>query len=293
MVASSGRVSARFGPILLGLLLISAALTGCAASVAATGGESTRDAGQEAPASGETTSTTVFVMPLLDDACLSCHEDTLDELATTEDPKVFAHRPHVSQRIMCSSCHEAYGHSGDPRPVSETCDECHGLKMPHHADYGVAHGREVLALDSSKVCENCHNIYLHCQTCHGVQMPHPDQWEAKHGEIAYPRLEMCSTCHPDEDCLACHPVAMPHPREWTKTHGLPVIDSGSKMCTSCHEPQQCVACHGMPMPHPSDWGAAHSEMAATKRGECSICHVDEDCIDCHQIHDTHGKGGAG
>jgi hypothetical protein len=230
------------------------------------------------------------VMPIADDSCLSCHQDFLSS-RSEEDKKVFSHTLHVNQRISCVTCHQQVGHAGLVVPAKDTCDRCHGIDMPHPADYGVSHGQEVVAAGSDQVCRNCHNVYLHCQTCHGVQMPHPEEWEAKHGEIAWPRLQVCSTCHEPSYCRSCHPVEMPHPSDWTSTHGLPVIQQGSAMCATCHEPDLCVACHGMPMPHPDDWGTSHQDTARVKRDECVLCHTEKDCLECHVIHQTHGNGG--
>jgi hypothetical protein len=237
-----------------------------------------------------TTTSTELVLPISNEACLSCHED-FEQRTADEDRKEFSHELHLAQLISCETCHAPLGHTGAPLPDSQVCDDCHGVPMPHPEGYETSHGAEVVA-NGDEACANCHNIYLHCQTCHGVQMPHPDQWEQKHGEIAWPEMQTCSTCHETEFCLTCHPVEMPHPQDWTKTHGLPVVEQGSDMCTACHEPELCTSCHGMAMPHPDDWGTQHPQVAQEKREECMICHVQEDCDVCHEIHQTHGQGGA-
>lgn len=260
----------------VGLMLLLALTSGC-------GGPGPED-GTAA------TTTTQFVMPIADDACLSCHEDFL-ETRTGEDQKEFSHSLHARQRISCTTCHTAVGHGGLAIPGRESCDACHGIEMPHPQGFDTAHGKGVVEAGSDRVCRTCHNVYLHCQTCHGVQMPHPEDWTGKHGEIAYPRLQVCATCHEPSFCLSCHPVEMPHPADWTTTHGLPVLDKGSAMCTSCHEPDLCAACHGMPMPHPFDWGETHKDTARQKRDECVLCHAEKDCLVCHVIHQTHGRGG--
>jgi len=239
---------------------------------------------------GEATATTQFVAPIADETCLSCHDDFLAS-REHEDKRQFSHDLHVAQRISCSTCHTAVGHSGVALPGPEACDACHGIQMPHPQGFGTSHGKAVVESGSDEVCRRCHNVYLRCQTCHGVQMPHPEEWTGKHGEIAFPRLKVCSTCHQSSFCLTCHPVQMPHPDDWTTTHGLPVLEKGSVVCSSCHEPDLCTACHGMPMPHPSDWGTSHPDTARQKRDECVLCHTEKDCLACHVIHQTHGRGG--
>lgn len=235
---------------------------------------------------------TPLTLPISNDACLSCHSD-FDEVTAGEDPKEFSHSLHTAQRIDCSTCHSDAAHAGGPKPPSqEVCDDCHGIEMPHPEDFGVSHGKLVNE-QGDDVCEQCHNVYLHCQVCHGLQMPHPAEWEQKHGEIAYPQMQTCDTCHDKNFCLQCHPVEMPHPQEWTRTHGFSTVAQGSEKCVTCHEPELCTACHGMPMPHPADWGTEHPAMAQEKRGECLLCHVEEDCAACHEIHDSHVSGGGG
>lgn len=261
--------------IMMSLLLVGLSLAGCG------GGDGVA-----------TTSTTAgkAVIPIANDACLTCHTDFA---ATTksEDRKTFSHDLHLRQRITCSTCHQTVGHGGMPKPPQQVCDECHGLSMPHPDAFGTTHGALVVE-KGGDVCARCHNVYLHCQECHGLQMPHPEQWTQKHGKIAYPQMQVCARCHEKSYCLTCHPVEMPHPKEWTRTHGLAVVAKGSVVCTNCHAPDLCTSCHGMPMPHPADWGTAHPAVAKEKPGECSLCHVKDDCDVCHQIHQTHGKGGA-
>jgi len=259
------------------LMVLAAGLTGCGGT----------KAGAE---QATTTSTTQFVLPLSDDACLGCHAD-FESRTADEDRKVFSHDLHRRQKITCASCHSTVGHDGSPTPDRTTCDRCHGVTMPHPADYDTSHGQQVLD-EGSKVCATCHNVFLHCQFCHGLQMPHPEDWERKHGDLAVPELSNCRTCHDQEYCLQCHPVEMPHPASWTSGHGAVVYEKGSEVCTDCHEPELCTPCHAMPMPHPDDWGTAHPQTAATKRAECHLCHDQEDCDTCHEIHRTHGQGGA-
>lgn len=238
----------------------------------------------------ETTTTSGPVLPIKNEACLSCHQD-FEARTKDEDVKVFSHKLHLAQRLACQRCHQPIGHTGSPLPDEKVCEECHGIEMPHPQDYVKAHGRQVDE-QGDQICARCHNVYLHCQTCHGVQMPHPDAWTEKHGDIAWPQMQICSTCHEKSFCLTCHPVEMPHPGDWTRTHGLAVQEKSSQVCTACHQPELCTSCHGMPMPHPDNWGTAHPDVAKEKRAECLLCHDEADCASCHEIHQTHGKGGA-
>ena len=136
-----------------------------------------------------TTTTAKAVIPISNDACLSCHTD-FSTTTKGEDPKKFSHDLHLGQRIACSTCHQTVGHGGMPTPPQQVCDDCHGLAMPHPDGFGTAHGKQVVE-QGGEVCARCHNVYLHCQECHGLQMPHPEQWTQKHGKIAYPQMQVC------------------------------------------------------------------------------------------------------
>jgi Cytochrome c3 len=244
-------------------------------------------AGDESAAT--TTTTAKAVIPIANDACLTCHTD-FQTVTAGEDSKVFSHALHLAQKIECSTCHQVVGHDGQPVPPRQVCDDCHGIAMPHPSGFGTSHGALVKE-EGGEVCARCHNVYLHCQECHGIQMPHPEQWTEKHGEIAYPQMQVCTRCHEKSFCLTCHPVEMPHPNDWTTGHGSVVVEKGSQVCVTCHEPELCTSCHGMPMPHPADWGTTHQTAAKEKPGECTLCHEQADCDACHEIHATHGTGG--
>ncbi|MCZ7663540.1 MAG: cytochrome c3 family protein [Thermoleophilia bacterium] len=235
------------------------------------------------------TTTEVLVLPIADETCLTCHTD-FSQVTGGENPKEFSHQLHVKQRITCSTCHAAVGHEGAPLPDPALCAACHGIDMPHPADFQQGHGALVVQ-QGGEVCGRCHNVYLHCQECHGLQMPHPAQWTEKHGQIAYPQMQVCSRCHEKDYCLRCHPVEMPHPAGWTSAHGVVVAEKGSNICTRCHEPKLCAACHGTPMPHAADWGTTHQDAARSDRESCLLCHAVEDCTACHDLHRTHGQGG--
>jgi hypothetical protein len=245
--------------------------------------------GGSAEGAATTTTTTAMVVPIPNDACLTCHAD-LPQKTATEDKLVFSHDLHLQQRITCVTCHATVGHAGTQMPSQATCDGCHGVPMPHPAGWPTAHGKTVDEKGNG-VCAGCHNIYVQCEQCHGVQMPHPADWRATHGAVARPQLETCRQCHQKDFCLQCHPVEMPHPLDWTANHGEAVQQKGSVACTSCHTPDFCSSCHGMQMPHPADWGTSHQQMATKKPGECTLCHDEKDCAACHEIHKTHTQGG--
>ncbi|MCL5736848.1 MAG: hypothetical protein M1274_14970, partial [Actinobacteria bacterium] len=110
--------------------------------------------GDEPAATTTTTALVTLVIPIANDACLSCHTDFQKKTAS-EDAKTFSHSLHLSQRISCSTCHVQVGHAGMAIPDQKVCLECHGMQMPHPSDFGTSHGQTVKA-NGAEVCGRCH-----------------------------------------------------------------------------------------------------------------------------------------
>lgn len=99
----------------------------------------------------------------------------------------------------CYTCHKrAY------------CIACHGIDMPHQADFRTDHIEQGFA--ESRVCGRCHA--RSAQEAQGVGF--------------------CSACH--------HPESTPG-GQWTVQHAGIVRKSGSDGCLKCHEDSQCTYCH--------------------------------------------------
>lgn len=101
----------------------------------------------------------------------------------------------------CEGCHSM-----------ERCDACHGLRMPHPADWAEV---------------------------------------GRHGRAgAFTRREKCKKCHERADCQsACHPVgAFPgdgHVAEWDTLHGADASPEALARCRQCHSAAgfSCRSCH--------------------------------------------------
>lgn len=102
-------------------------------------------------------------------------------------------RAHGGGRLeLCVMCH-----------ASGYCVRCHGVDVPHTAEFGRTHGTASLAPGSS--CSQCHRSAAFCDTCHGTPMPHPVDFAKQHGEIAGTiDAPLCLRCHDVPDCRACH-----------------------------------------------------------------------------------------
>lgn len=180
--------------------------------------------------------------------CLSCHEGEtapndcknchrkLEEIAPGLDEPVVHLDPSAEERQTCDKCHD----------VDTWCEQCHGLIMPHPADWTENHGQ--VGLDDSALCEKCHQSKdpTFCVDCHQVQMPHPPFWYSGHGDIASTNPDACNLCHPGapQYCNSCHHAGYSPTEEWVPVeHGQAVEDSGTERCFVCHEQAFCEQCH--------------------------------------------------
>lgn len=135
--------------------------------------------------------------------CLSCHDG-------------------ATASAECSTCH--VGDPGDspiydriytttelPRPTcggchsEESCDECHGTRMPHsQAFIDGEHARDA-GFHHKEVCWNCH-AKTECGACHGdFDKSHPPNFFQTHKTLS--REATCSTCHRNHEgpfCDRCH-----------------------------------------------------------------------------------------
>jgi hypothetical protein len=199
------------------------------------------------------------------------------------------------QGQSCALCHE-----------QASCDKCHGIIMPHPADWVKQHP-ETAARDQH-VCQQCHRREG-CQTCHRGALPgshQASQWMAQHGAQAKQPEAQCTLCHRSDFCLSCHGTPMPHPSGWGGSAHGKAARAHRDTCLRCHQEADCARCHGLQMPHPDSWLTDHGKRATAAPGECVMCHRQghNDCSSCHAAlppssHQTldwkrqHGIAGAG
>ncbi len=105
--------------------------------------------------------------------------------------------PSVAEINYCSTCH-----------AEKFCSDCHGLPMPHPADFQEGHGD--LGRNEPAVCATCH---------------------AKGDATG---TQFCNACHhPDGD------PTLP----WIPQHFNAVKETGAQACFDCHAPTFCAECH--------------------------------------------------
>ncbi len=123
---------------------------------------------------------------------------------------------------ICASCHT----KKDPT----FCIDCHGLPMPHPADWRTAHAP--VGQSQPGKCVKCHGQDS-CMRCHGLQMPHPAGWLGTHPSVALSSPSLCSRCHSSSFCFACHGVSLPHSSSFIANHANEVYSNGG-LCVKCH-----------------------------------------------------------
>jgi hypothetical protein len=133
--------------------------------------------------------------------CETCHLENADEeaLARTYGPWQVTHGPNwrkthgLGDTDSCVTCH--------PKGY---CTRCHGVALPHPADFGATHG--LAAVEKPDACATCHaDRTAFCDACHTIEMPHPEGFIAEHPRIAKSDADpTCLHCHADNDCGLCH-----------------------------------------------------------------------------------------
>ena len=141
--------------------------------------------------------------------CATCHPPGTPRQPTSHLSKGWATKAHGPQaledRFQCLTCHQ-----------QTTCDTCHGLEIPHAADWKEApHATTYFA--GSKVCARCHvtpaiapagtkpSGRSLCDTCHHPQGPDRSVWLGYHSQVVKSDgASACFTCHATNTCATCH-----------------------------------------------------------------------------------------
>jgi hypothetical protein len=97
----------------------------------------------------------------------------------------------------CDMCHEP-----------SFCTNCHGLQMPHPADWVKGKpGHSTVGAANRQVCAQCHTEKPDlCSMCHHKdQQPANGPWVDQHPEMVRKRgASFCFECHKDVFCYDCH-----------------------------------------------------------------------------------------
>jgi hypothetical protein len=151
------------------------------------------------------------------DDCMGCHKSASDDPTSCE----LCHVGSAERREGSTAWRSTHGAGwesthgmGEIRTCSAChaprfCIGCHGVRIPHPADWVVTHGATALGVQGPK-CTTCHESQM-CSGCHGLEMPHPAGFLPAHGGIAQESADgVCTTCHLQQSCDVCH-LASSHP----------------------------------------------------------------------------------
>jgi hypothetical protein len=137
------------------------------------------------------------------DDCTTCHAAKSAQQRLRTGEWAVTHGPNWKQTHgmgnwkTCAACHP-----------DDYCVRCHGIPLPHDADYVTNHSAQ--ALTNRKDCGMCHKQAF-CDGCHGMEMPHPALFTPSHSWIVEKRgSAACMRCHVQDDCDTCH-VKHVHP----------------------------------------------------------------------------------
>ena len=209
--------------------------------------------------------------------CRSCHTDMAAVKPVSHQRADFgATHGKSGDRGSCTTCH-----------ASTWCAGCHGVSLPHSAQFRARHGREAKAKPT--LCGKCHDP-VKCTACHnGLPLPHPPTFVSSHGRLD---AKLCAKCHQRSFCANCHAGRNPHQANWRAVHGRPEQRAGQQ-CAACHTSKFCQDCHGVTMPHPDGFRARHGADAKAKGEACRKCHEATTCDRCHGLAMPHPGGFGG
>ncbi len=127
-------------------------------------------------------------------ACSTCHVGDVGKLPVYERHFTRVDLPEPT----CGGCHS-----------QQKCDGCHGLRMPHPADFKSPAKHAYLgSFEHRKLCYRCH-VFADC-SCHRLvfDQAHGPTWEKDHQRYSVSDgARYCTGCHTRTKnlCLDCHP----------------------------------------------------------------------------------------
>jgi hypothetical protein len=125
-------------------------------------------------------------------SCTSCHNGRPSDVAATPIGQT------ADAGITCRGCHK--------EETDRRCVECHGLELPHPAEFYGQHA--ALSWNDPMLCVRCHETAVpgHGCDCHSDVNVHGtyNRWFPMHGPAARANYPGGCLCHADSYCLFCH-----------------------------------------------------------------------------------------
>ncbi|MCL2491317.1 MAG: NapC/NirT family cytochrome c [Coriobacteriia bacterium] len=235
------------------------------------------------------------VIPASHSAADFVHPATPAQTIFGETPAKATAAHAVAAQNSTETCAVCHGEGGINAPF---CLDCHGMEMPHPAQFRSLH-----SASDKATCANCHGFTEVCSSCHHIGATATTEWLPAHGAATneYGSSTCVGKCHVQADCVACHQSnnvlpASHSAADFVKGGGhVTAFKADAANCLFCHEGDAatlpnsafCKGCHGLDMPHPTDGGAqkfAHSTQlndGTYARATCLNCHAQAFCDACH------------
>lgn len=173
-------------------------------------------------------------------SCVSCHERTAHPLPTRSRP--------ISLMAQCMNCHgsaeqpEASAECGVCHPSG------YELRPASHTRSRWAKGHGRIATEDQRQCSLCHkkDFCTDCHGLEMPHPADWEQGAQGHGPASRADRELCTKCHAEQPdmCAMCHHKGIdPAKGSWVKQHFVQVEQKGAAFCFDCHSPTYCVRCH--------------------------------------------------
>lgn len=128
--------------------------------------------------------------------CATCHTKDTSAASGLAGTRIYGTA--TITRTDCEGCHSM-----------ESCDACHGIRMPHSDTFLRTHPR-YSGFDKKELCfEQCHT-QADCGKCHGAWESHIPSFKEDHKRL--PKTATCDTCHDQHEgpmCDLCHDFNTP------------------------------------------------------------------------------------
>jgi hypothetical protein len=216
-----------------------------------------------------------------------------------------------------------------PQGLTDACSSCHGLTMPHPADWLGQHAQGFN--EKPELCASCHGdreqgftdtfkgdprtlptADAKCAGCHAQPMPHPENWfPTGHAEAAKLAPATCQQCHSPANqanpksphatatyCLDCHLSKFSHPSNYVSDHKQLLATYGNDQnaagCTQCHTPatNSCTTCHQGGVEGLQEWHPSNwTVVHKDSMARYGNSQTAAGCTTCHPTNDPQNKTG--
>lgn len=158
-------------------------------------------------------------------SCLECHDEAGHAVERPLRP---------SRMQVCLRCH-------DGRMAASACEVCHVGDVGNQAVFNRVYRKAVLpqltcgGCHDETTCDNCHGLRMP----HSQEFIDGDHAR----DAGFDKKVLCWRCHPETDCGKCHSDWNAHGADFKQSHKSKPRDSACYGCHDDHEGSFCDRCH--------------------------------------------------